>query len=505
MLALVISIIALYIQNLTEVIEKPEKNWSRALQIGQTSTNNYPTIRKTKNNTIELLELTNDSLQKKIYNNTMTLKSTDTYKKIPVNKWTKFYADAEQLLYFDDHTIIDGTTNEPITAADNFFPLPSAIFYTKDQQLVHLDPKTKTQTVVPSFDETYDDIVITKTQHGYGFLSYKQQGSQIKLNIDHKGNGITNQVVQDTVEIPLHQTIEETTLAMDGEKIAFVLKTKTKGTGGKAPVNTIYLYESVNDSLQKLSFDDPKSEGTLSDVSDISLTFHEGQLRLLFYARGATQTKFREEVGYNIYEATRGSHDFFDVYRRSNTPFVSVKPQRLSPNMITWVDIKNETNPIYLASDQQEIIEKTDSVNQDDLIRGLGKTIGMLSVSFIAIILAFHWLIGPVLFLAISFFTSRKLLDNDTTWLYYGGLVSYFFSFFIFNNRFFIDHIYQTAPNYLTFTGSQYVYGLLFAIIAFVSTHLGSRIKEWSSLIKLFYFITVHVLLLTIVFGPYIF
>ena len=497
---LLIGIIILFFQNLSEVTEAPEENWSRELHIGETSTNNYPYVKQINEQSFELLEFSEDSLVKKTFN---SYEEVDEYRfaDIDVTKWTQAYVNGTDLIYFDYHDIYNGNSGEKITAADKFYPLSNHVFYLKENQLFQLT-QDKESIHLHTFKNAFDQIIPIETGLGVYFLDYYRDHGKLHVNMYEVKDYDAELLTQQTLNIHYKEQIKQVVYTVKEGTTALVVQTEIKGTGGNQPINTVYYYDSTLSEISKIQFDDPYGQGMLHEVHDISLTFIDEQLRILFSAKGSSNTPFKETKAFNIYEALQ-EDGVFKVERRSNTPYLSKKPQWISSNLISWIEISNESNPVFISSDDPKLIENTKNVDNDDLVSGLGKTLGMFSASFFGIILSALWWVGPVLFLLIAFIVKRKVTDHDPNWVYYAGVILYFLSFIIFKDQFCIDTISAQAPKYLTFVGSSYVYFFLFGIVSYISASIGSNKHEWSSPVKLVYFMATHMAQMTVLFGPY--
>ncbi|MDL4839953.1 MFS transporter [Aquibacillus rhizosphaerae] len=502
LLLIVGNISLLFFQNLTEVTEPPAENWSRDLTIGETNINNYPLISLNNEGNVELIEIAKDSLRQKTYNESFEVIEEKQLADIPVNKWTQIFMQEDTLLYFDYHHIYDASSKKIVTDVDKFYPLDNSLLYLIDNQLFYLDPITTESSLITTLENKFDKLVPISTEQGIKILTYYRENEELLVSVYNIIDFEAERTYQESFTVPFNEEIREIAFAYDDDKFSFLFNTEIKATNANQPIHTTYLYESSKATLEKITLNDPKGMGELEGINDMSVTYEDQKLKLLFSATGRTNTKYREAFAFNIYEAIL-SNENFDIYRRSNTAYLSAKPQWVSPNIISWIEIDSEANPISISSNESALINKTQGVNANDLISGLGKTIGMLSVSFLATLLATMWVIGPIFILVILYITKRSLLDRDLNWVFHLGLVSYVISFLLFKDSFFIDNIYTYAPDYLTFTGSSYVYLFVFGAIAYFCSKQAAKQNDWGIFIKLFYLIAIHILLLSVFFGPY--
>lgn len=256
--------------------------------------------------------------------------------------------------------------------------------------------------------------------------------------------------------------------------------------------------------LDELTFQDPAGNNNLTEVSDVVLHFSNSKPNILFQANGQTETQYNDRTAFNIYSAEINENGTTKTERRSNTPLISTNPQWINEETIAWLDLDPDGNKINISSGDMAAVSQAIEFTQDDWLRALGKTQGMITSSFFAIALSFVWFIWPILFIVFMYIFKSRTLNHDPIWIFYTGIGIYAIAAVVWRNHFFVNNVYTKAPNYLTFDGSSYFYMILFAIIALGLAILTKRINEWDGTVRIMYFVGIHILLLTIFFGPYI-
>ncbi|MCT2535906.1 hypothetical protein NC661_08290 [Aquibacillus koreensis] len=500
LVAIVVSI--LFFQNLEEVTEVPEENWSRALPIGETTLTKYPFVRTSSEGEIAITQYENNAINNQIYDENFEKLEQFTFPDIEVTKWVDAYTNNDNLIYFDYDNIIDGTSGEVITAANKFYPLPNSVLYLKDKSLFKMDPVTRESTSLIQLDREFDRIIPIETTDGPIILTYYKNDEEenLALNLMKVTDSGTEQLYNQIISVPYGSKISHVTLAADQDSFAFLFNTTVNRGKGEPPLITTHFYNSDTEVMDQITFYDPITNDQLQSIDDIKLSFFDEQVRALFVAKGQSNTRYKESTVFNIYEAFF-TNEGIEVHRRSNTPNYSIKPQWLEENTIAWVDRSGESHEILVSSSDEAIIDQAKGASKDDYINAIGKTLGALTASSLGFLLSLTWIVGPIITLLIF---NKRLMDKDPQWIYYIGIGSYFLSFVIFKDWFFIDTIYAQAPGYLTFTGSGYVYFLGLGIVAFLISRISSRIKDWSIPVTLFYFVFMHMIMMTVLFGAYI-
>ncbi|WP_407272546.1 hypothetical protein [Radiobacillus sp. PE A8.2] len=498
----------LFFQNLLEVTEVPEDDWSRAIPIGELSGNKAPIITE-QDNQLALTYFENETLVQDIYDQNLNFVTKEAYQNLPFDKWTQAFIAENTVLYHDYYHIYDGETNEQITAANGFFPLSTSLFYQKELTLYKLDPTTYQSYPLVTFDREPEGVIPKQTDDGKNVLfTYTRDVNQLHLTLFDLTKDQADIIYESSLAIGHDEQVVELNYAINEDQLAVVLKLKRKPQGGGTPIiTTKFMETNISDAkqtqLMELTFGDPKSDYVLDEVGDISIAYVDSQVNLLFSALGSTETTFKDADAFNIYQAVEHDGEWV-VQRRSNTSGLSTKPAWMMENQVLWLEKDGANSTLYVSSNDPEIINRADSWNRDDFLNALGKTLGMLSVSLFTLFVTAIWYLVPFTLISLGLLVNRRVIDGDPSWIYYSGVGVYLLTALLFKDNLFIDNVYQNGPDYLTFTNSDFVYIIGFALIAHLTTLLGARRKDWSRPIDAFYFILVHILLLTIFFGPYL-
>ncbi|GGM37290.1 hypothetical protein GCM10011351_24370 [Paraliobacillus quinghaiensis] len=506
-LLILLAIGLVFHKNLLEVTEPPEDNWSRAISIGKSSINAYPTIEKEEDGSISLTHFKDKALAKTTYNDSFNEVNNATYPHVPVDKWTQLYTGEEQLYYFDYNSIYNQDGNEVVANVDALYPLQNHLLYLKANEIFEFNETTQEVVKLFTLEGGFDKTIPFQTSAGIMILQYQTSGDYIVQlqELNQSGNIV---IFTENLELNYTETIEEVALAdKSNGQISILIKTEQKNASGVTDNQRFYLLEHNRESGEvtkdMLTFSDPKRETNLSSIGDISINYRNEHLTFLFTAKGASRTKYRTASAFNIYQATR-INDEMIVQRRSNTAGLSAKPQWIDNQTVAWIDRKSGENTIFLSSDQSNYIAYADQITEDDFLAILGKTMGMYAGAFFTFIFAGHWYLWPIGLLAILLITRKSLVDRNPNWVLYLCIGVYMAACYLTLDNFFIANIYYSAPNYLTFTGSSYIYTTLFAFIAFIIAKNGAKQHEWHISMELFYFVAIHTLLLMAFFGPYL-
>lgn len=500
-------IMLLFNENYQEVAEPPSEGWSRDLKIGTTPNASEPSLSTMKNGGYSVAYITDNGTKRNTYNKSLELLNEESYE-IPVDKFTKIYLNDDTFIFSDYYNMFNGHTGEKIAEIQDFFPLKDKVLYREDNRIYLLN--------TASFKG--EEVVRLKGENTQVLL--QQQGEEIQIltnDIDQAGNHLTFYNVVDgkttklgasTFRLNDGEEVEGIQFGLQNNSYALIVQTYQKQSMSGKVENTYYYAQSDMNSdlrLNQVEFQDPITGRPLNEISDIELNYSENATELLFKAFGSTKTTFRKSSQFNIYEAMIDSESVPTVKRLSNTPNPSLEPEWLTEDIILWIDRASDgKNNILVSSSRPALIEKADTLTMTVFLQALGKTMGMLSTGLFAIVVSVIWFIWPLIFLCIVMFTNSKAMDNDKPWIFYAGAFIYLAAAAIFNDSMFSSGGMTSAPDYLIFPGSSFVYLIGFALLSFAILQAGTSIRKWSPAIELTYFIGIHITCVTIFFGPYL-
>jgi hypothetical protein len=504
---LVFGLLLLFYQNFSKVTEPPAPDWSRALMVGVTDLNKLPPVKVTEEGEFVFTRFEGGKLATTTLGKDFKVIDQKTYD-IPVDKWTQVYQHEETIIYFDFKNIYDQDKNKIVTDVEKFYPLETTILYVKENVLYQLTPESKQSEKIIDIDLKKLNIIPQENAEGVYLLVYSSDPNGVDLTLQQLTNGKINSVYQTRLKVDPGKVVNDISFALENQTLALLLQEELESTQGNPEFFNYFMQTTITSkdtqSLYELTFQDPAGTNSLTEVSDVILTFKNGEPTILFHANGRTETQFNDKTTFNIYTAVINEDGSTKTERRSNTPEISTNPQWMDEETIAWVDLDGDGHKIKISSSNKDAISDLIEFTQDDWLHTLGKTLGMVTSSFFAIAFSVIWFIWPILFIVFMYMFRNRIADRDPAWYFYTGIGLYAVAAIIWKNQFFVDNIYTNAPTYLTFTGSSYFYLILFAIIAYWLTNHTKRANDWSGTIRIMYFVGIHILLLTIFFGPYV-
>ncbi|KHE68698.1 DUF2975 domain-containing protein [Halobacillus sp. BBL2006] len=507
MIIILTAVSILFLENYQEVTQPADDNWSRGLKVGTTPFTQEPFVHQTEDGQLSVAFLTDEGVQQNIYNEHYELASKEKYK-IPLDKFTSIYLNNGKLIYANYYSMFDGETDQKIEDISEFYPLKGKLLYKKENQLFLLHTDNMESTPLLQLDNENASLLVDESKQGIHIIKKTVSESGNTLTFYKLNNEGLEEVGSASLRVKSSEEIKDLQFTTYQDNYYLLLSTTQKQSSSGKMTNFYYYSKSPigeQPNLKQVSFNDPYGSGELEELSDIEMKMAGKDPVLLFKAYGSTKTTFKEPKQFNIYKSELRGESSESVKRLSNTPNSSSEPVWLDDEAIVWIDHGGEqTNRIYLASSDPEVIKKADGMTQSSLVLALGKTLGMLSYSFLAAVISIIWFIWPLLFIVVVTFANNRALDRDHSWIFYTGALIYLAASLLFKRLIFTDAVMASAPGYLSFTGSSFIYIIGLALVSLVILKIGSKVRDWSTLVQLSYFIGIHVAFITVFFGPYL-
>ncbi|WP_181349530.1 hypothetical protein [Thalassobacillus sp. CUG 92003] len=503
---MLVGLCSLIFENYQEVTEAPSENWSHEVELGKTTVNSEPYIIETQDDLISLSYFSEQGLKQNVYNQKWEKQAEDTYD-IPFNKFTRIFQTKDHLLYSDYYSIYDGKTQEKLTDIDQFLPTHNNLLFTKNEALYQLHPDTNETRKVMDLPHPQSTLNVTEHAGNVYILSYVSGQSSFDMSLHKLENDQVSSLKQARIDLPQTDVINELSFDINDDTYGlFVRTTQKQSMSGSPETNNYYAIQSLESkpSLKQISFKDPSGDKMITEASHLEMTLENSHMKLLFRGFGQTKTMFKDGGQFNIYEAVMDADGLRHIKRLSNTPDASKYPNRASDNSIVWTDADGSTNKVLMSSSHPEVITEAQGLTWDKVLAIAGKTIGMLSYSFLTIFVTLVWYIWPLLFLAVMMFAKSKAIDQDRMWILHGGIAIYLTFALFLREELFKHVVLLRLPDYMNFFGSPFVFILGFACILYGVLYFTNRQNDWSISIQLCYFIGLHVSFLSIFIGPYL-
>ncbi|MFG6119699.1 hypothetical protein [Thalassobacillus sp. B23F22_16] len=503
LILLLIGVAVLFTENLLKVTEAPDENISRDWQLGETSANTKPFIHSDSNG-YTICYFSDGFLIESRYDRAWTQQSENRFP-IDHQEFSRVFNDGETMFYSKANSLHQGVEGELFTAVDKFYPTESHLLFLKDEQLIQINRETLETKEVLKLDKPFGEVMVKENDGEVYTLIHRAENNESKLEVyrlPEEGHMLKEAAY--TFSVAPGESIREIAFDMKGDKLGIVLATHLRQ--GSSKYHYYLALHELKDSelaLNRIHAEDPFGPGQLNEWSDLELSLTGKGINILFSAHGATQTTYKDDPAFNIYEMTINESQS-GVTRISNTPERSQKPTRVEEETVLWMEGTGNYKEIKVASSEYDFDEKASGWSRDDLLKALGKTLAMFSYAPLTIFVTLMWYIGPFLYLFIIIVGFHKAIEDEKSWVLYGAFAIYIVSAGIWYDLLFTERLMNRLPVYLDFAGSSLVLLIVFGLISFLLMKQEAVKRDWGVVLKFTYFVTVHILLIAVFIGPYL-
>ncbi len=493
----------LFYQGAESVSNQPSEDWSRGIEIGKSNSKTLPTLYKTEDGKYQMTIFNEGILTKKTFSKEFTLENESTME-VPFTKWDPYYAFNNTLIYLLDNEIIDHNSGDVLANANSMFVKEGHIYYIQETSLFSLDPSSLETKELGTLPEGYEEYKITHHNDILTVIADSTVANKLNFAMYQLQNGNLKKVQEQSIKVSANESIVEVAYAATDKRIGLAMKSFVE-SAGKDPYR-LYVseFQSSDDTISPRLVNpiDPNTGARIDEIGEVTTSYLNDQLSLAFYGVGFSKVDYQTNYAPNIYELNIVDDDNITAKRRSNTYRLSTKPELVNDHLVMWMDT-NIPNTLYVSSSQPQVIEQAAGYTKTDMLLALGVTMSMLTKAFPFLILAMKWMVWPLLFFVLLFFFYRKSIDHDYNWVLYSAIGIYLLGAFVQSGTIFTQKLNATAPAYIAFPGNSIVIILVAGLIAYGCMQFIHR--STSAGYKVVYFVFVHILLLSLTVGPYVF
>ncbi len=491
----------LFFQGAEAVSNRPSDDWSRGIEIGKTDSKTLPTLHHSDDGKYTISLFHEGTLTKKVFSSNFSLEE-ESSTEVPFTKWDPYYVKNDQIIYFKDEEI-HIHNGELIAKAEEMFVEDHRIFYLQDSTFFSLNPKSLESTQIGSVPEGYESYKVLFQDDTPTIVGFGTTGNKLNYGIYQEKDGELEELQAQTINITSNESIVEVAFTASKDKFGLAFKSLVENPG-KDPYR-LYVSEfqasSKSISYKNINPLDPKTGKRINEIGELSATYFNDQLNLSFYGVGYSKVDYKTNYVSNIYEINLIDQEDITAKRRSNTFKFSSKSKLINEDTIMWLD-KEVPKTVYISSSQPEFVEQGDGYKSIDMLLALGITMDMVTKAIPFLVITMKWLIWPLAFFVLLFLFYKKSIDNNYNWVMYSAIGVYLLGALVQKDLIFTPTLKATGPFYVTFPGSSFVVIFLAALIAYGcmqfihhSTGAGYKVA---------YFVFIHLLVLSLTAGPYV-
>ncbi|MFD1736450.1 hypothetical protein ACFSCX_07720 [Bacillus salitolerans] len=415
-----------------------------------------------------------------------------------------FWAKDNNVLFLQNHSIVffNGEKEEVLLeGVDGFSTSSDKMMYWQDKRIYSLSTTTFEGTLVGESEFEIDSISVADESPSFLVLSDRTT-RVLKATLFQHNNGTFTPTPLFTVD---ETGVEEFTGLdfIETDSDIHILYSTFSMAQQKRNYRT-YFASLSKDQVQngadfkEMHYYDDKTRERIRKPRYPELFLKDGQPTVLFSAEGSTVGK---RTAVNIYEAVQVESNWLSE-RRSTSNSVSVEPAPINSENVIWLDFSGEQYAIVGSTTNEEAIAQSLKITDTDIKSASSATLTSVFTGFLMLFLSIMWIIFPTVFLTIIFFKDNELIEGKTKWVEYTSVALFVAAQLLFHEKLFNRSFYSLAPDYLTFSGSQYMIPILLGALCYVITMI-SHNREWGIVSKVSYFMGINILFIMILVGPY--
>jgi hypothetical protein len=430
---------------------------------------------------------------------------------LTLHKRKPFYAHESKIVYYNENKLIlyeDGKSSTLVSGVAGVEFDDDYIIYWKGNDVYSLNLDSLHESKIITFNKEISKVVVDEQTMSIIVLPtgakdildiglFRLQEGSYKLTFAGEVNKNPDAVLADLAFLD------------DGEELHFIYTAITRKQGvRKSKTNYITLSLQTGEKqihFTQFMFIDKKSNKPLMEPVTFDLFKRNDKVKLLFSAKGKVD---KRNIITNIYEA-EFIGGVWASERRSTTYRTSVRPSIVNETTIVWLDFlpqetfSNEKYILHGASQNERVVERTASINMEDVSSALADTFTTLPQSVFILFFAFLWIVPPVLFLIVLAFINPNLLEKQSWKIRLTAIgLLLVTQYFVFKKiKFFVFVL--TAPAYLTFENSLFVYSFIVALISLIVV-LIVKDEDWTPSVEFVYFTCINALFLSLLLGSYL-
>lgn len=474
--------------------------WSRSVSLELEADNRSPFILK-NGDKIDLYSASNGSIQHQTVNPDLSVNKQKDIS-VPIDSQHYFWTNGSDVIFLSNQNLTyedaSGQSKTLLEGVQHFKANENLAIAVTEQEAFSINIETFEPVKISTLPGKVEDLVVTLDPASFVTATQAEAG---KLDFTLYQ---LNQTKWDTTELFQYDTNLDMYSGVDysiiDETIHIIYTTASRKGGGNLQLANFYSSSKLSNLPGELSFTNLKifdEENQLSLIKNFNIVESDGEVTLLF----ASTNELNDRELTNVFKA-KLENEKWTASRIGTSDLQSSKPVMVNEQLITWLDFdpKNDIYYVMGASTNEEAVASSLELTKTDYIHSISRTIFSLSGSFIFLAVSFLVLIPPtVLLIGMNFFTVYN--KPRVMWI---AIASYFITQFYFIQRFFDSPSIKEGPFFINFSYSQFILPLVTAALAFLLYFL-VRNKEWSEEIQVTYIVSLHMFMMVIMVGPFVF
>jgi hypothetical protein len=493
---------ALFFHQLLKVKQQPDPDWSRSIPLGYTSEERPLAFYGDE----ALFLASNGKVDQFSFDESLNPTKGITLN-TSVTRGQPFWTDGSMVIQVKDEQLVSTKDNEDKILDDKVTGISTssnAIYYWKQQTLYSLTLNDLSSKEVFRFPgevlEAYignDGSVLLQIRQddAHSHLYYMDDGLKlvkspfavVNTSTNHHINGLS--FVKENGQMTVLYNEE---MRAQGTLSYKILKLQTSIADiGKSIVKPL-----------KIEFTNVQSGFKLQSPRSVQFASFHGEPSI-FFTSESHRVGGQNAIG--LYVSPFSDSNQFGATPVNTTKHFTYSPIQITDKSIAWLDYDGDYYELFGASQDEKAIVKSTKWSKRSVKEAVNNAVLMLFSSLITILVSFYWVLPSLFVLILLYMFKPNIFEKeDINWVEYASIILFILMPLTFIGKAMGDYFYLSAPEYLTFTGSEYILLLIISALTAFLWKIG-RNPDWGTFGGAFYFMGIYILLYVTSIGPYIF
>jgi hypothetical protein len=477
--------------------------WSRSMDLQLKADHRTPFIQETKNGHA-FYSARNGYLQNLVVHPDLSV-SNQIKIEVPITTQDYFWTNGIDILYVTNQTLFHqdekGNINKLLESVLFFRANESLIVAAQDHAIYTFSTTSFEPIKVAELTSPPEDLVISQGSDSF-VATLPVDNGKLQFTFFQMTN-------HNWSSYPLYQydtnldTYSGLDYLEDDGTVHLIYTTSSRKGGGNLIIKNFYssiVFESANPSdvkFSELKIINSTTNSRFGNIKGFHIAKVDGKVMLLFGAEGV----LNGENAVNIFMAENNNENWIAT-RISTTYQSSSEPTYVNDQLITWLDFHASEKNYHImgASTNHHAVSSSQDLTKQDHLLALSGTLLSLSGALIFLLVSFLSVL-PSAAVIIGMNVFNIYNKARAKWI---GIGIYFVTQLIFIQRFFDSSTIQDGPFFINFAHSQFVLPIVSGIITLILYYL-VRNPDWSEEVEITYVVSLHLFMMVIMVGPYVF
>ncbi|CAN7363307.1 hypothetical protein [Rossellomorea sp. LjRoot5] len=493
---------ALFFNQLLDVKQQPDPDWSRSMPLGYSS-EERPLVFY---NEERLFLASNGKVDQFSFDESLNPRKEGSLNS-SVTRGKPFWTDGNKVIQVKDEQVISSDADGVKTIDDEVTGISTSsntIYYWKQEVLYSLSPNDLSSKEVYRFPGEVLDAYVEND--GSTVLQIRQDDTHSHLYYMDEGLQLVKEPFA-IVNTATNHHVNGLSFIKENNQLTLLYNEEMRAQGTLS--YKIWKLKTSIDDLgtsiikpEQIEFTNDHSGFKLESPRSVQFADFDGKSSILFTSESH---KVGGQNTISLYVAPFSDSNHFVATPVSTSKHFTYSPIQITDKSIAWLDYGGDYYELFGASQDEKAIAKSTEWSKRSVKEALNNSVLMLFSSLITILVSFYWVLPSLFVLILLYMFKPNMFEKEEiNWVEYASIFLFILMPLTFISKAMGDYFYFAAPGYLTFTGSEYILLVILSILTALLWKVG-RDPDWGTFGGVFYFMGIYILLYVTSIGPYIF